>query len=345
MVTFTDVWNIEYVARFTYHSLFILTQDMLFPIRISDPHPVHRSRTHAMAVSLGLSWSALLLTLILGLCQESESASYQVSPTQSQQCSGTQHCTTLSGLSPLSPTKDVNVMLMILSGNHSLNTNLSFSNLINFTMYSESMVTIVCEPSVLISIESIERVFIQKLIFIGCGGNLVRNIDNFILQDITFEGRNDSGTALTVIDTAGKIINCTFMQNQCGTAIDGVRTLILLTTDISWFLVGDVTGVIRISSALISSYSNITISGTTFEDNKAETGGDIFTENSSRISIFNSTFTGEGLMTDTDEEAPFGGAIFSYEGEYLIQDCHFRYKNATVGGAIVSSLSTFTISN
>ena len=168
-----------------------------------------------MALSLRLSWSALLLTLIfLGLCQKSESASYQVSPTQSQRCSGTQRCITLSGLSTLSPTKDVNVMLMILPGNHSLNTNLSFSNLINFTMYSESMATVICEPSVLISIESIERVFIQKLIFIGCGGNLVRSIDNFILQDITFKGHNDSGTALTVIDTAGKIIDCTFKQTS-----------------------------------------------------------------------------------------------------------------------------------
>ena len=66
----------------------------------------------------------------------------------------------------------------------------------------------------LISIESIEQVFIQKLIFIGCGGNLVRNVDNLILQETTFEGRNDSGTALTVIDTAGKIIDCTFKQTS-----------------------------------------------------------------------------------------------------------------------------------
>ena len=286
----------------------------------------------------------MLILIFLGLCQKSEGASYQIKYTQNQQCSGMQNCTTLSELATLSPSNDANMTLLMLPGNHSLNVNLSFSNLINLTMYSESSTTIVCEPSVLVTFENIEWVFIQNIVFIGCGGNLVRNVDDFILRDTTFEGRDDSGTALTVINTAAKITDCTFVRNQFGTAIDGVRALILLTTDINWFLVGDVTGVIRIGGALISSYSNISISGTTFEDNKAETGGDIFTENSSKISIFNSTFTGEGLMTGI-KEAPFGGAIFSHEGEFLIQDCHFRHKNATVGGAVVSSLSTFTINN
>jgi predicted outer membrane repeat protein len=214
-------------------------------------------------------------------------------------------------------------------------------------MYSESSATVIlCKSTVRVSFENIERVFIRNIIFIGCGGNVVKDIDNFTLQETTFEGRDDSETALTLMNTAAKIIDCTFARNQFGTAIDGVRALILLTTDINWFLVGDVTGVIRIGGALISSYSNITINGTTFEDNKAETGGDIFTENSSKISIFNSTFTGDGLMTDRDaKEAPFAGAIFSLEGEFLIEDCRFRRKNATVGGAIVSALSTFTIIN
>ena len=258
-----------------------------------------------------------------------------------------QNCTTLSELATLSPRNDVNMMsLMMQPGNHSLNVNLSFSNLISLMMYSGSSAVIICEPTVRVSFDNIERVFIWNVTFVGCGGTLVRNVDDFTLQGTMFEGHKNSETALTLINTAANIINCTFARNQFGTAIDGVRALILLTTDINWFLVGDVTGVIRIGGALISSYSNITINGTTFEDNKAETGGDIFTENSSRIAIFNSTFTGEGLMTDGDtEEAPFAGAIFSHDGEFLIQDCYFRRKNATVGGAVVSSLSTFTINN
>ena len=289
-----------------------------------------------------LSSGLILILIFLGLCQRSESASYQIKYTQSQQCSGIQRCITLSELPTLN--SDVNMTLVMLPGNHSLNVNLSFSNSINFTMYSESLATVTCESSVFLSFENIERVYIQNINFIGCGGNLARNIDDFVLQETTFEGRDDSGTALTVINTTAKIIDCNFVRNQFGTAIDGVRSLILLTTDINWFLVGDVTGVIRIGGALIASYSNISINGTMFEDNKAETGGDIFTENFSRISIFNSTFTGEGLTTGL-EEAPFGGAIFSHEGEFIIKNSHFSYKNATVGGAVVSSLSTFTINN
>ena len=321
---------------------------LIFYIEYTVPkgHSLYtRVRVQSKMTILRLITSALMLILIfLGLCRKSESASYQIKCTQNQQCSGMQNCTTLSELAILSPRNDINMTLLLLPGNHSLNVNLSFSNLINFTMYSESSATVICEPSVLVTFENIERVFIRNIIFIGCGENLVSNVDDFILQETTLEGRDDSGTALTVINTAAKIIDCTFVRNQFGTAIDGVRALILLTTDINWFLVGDVTGVVRIGGALISSYSNISISGTTFEDNKAETGGDIFTENSSRISIFNSTFTGDGLMTGL-EEAPFGGAIFSHDGEFVIQDCHFRHKNATVGGAVVSSLSTFMINN
>ena len=282
-----------------------------------------------------------LILITLGLCQRSESVRYQIKYTQSQRCS-MQKCITLSELASLSPSDNVNMTLIMLPGNHSLNMNLSFSDLINFTVYSESLATVVCGSSVLMSFENIERIYIQNMVFVGCGGNLITNIDEFILQKTTFEGRNNSGTTLTMINSTAKIIDCHFVRNQFGTAIDGVRSLILLTTDINWFLVGDVTGVIRIGGALISSFSNISINGTTFENNRAETGGDIFTENSSRISIFNSNFTGEGLTTEI-KEAPFGGTIFSHEGDFIIQDCHFRNKNATVGGAIVSSLSTFTI--
>ena len=289
--------------------------------------------------------SLISISMMLGLCQRSESVSYQIKYTQNQPCSGMHTCVTLLELAALSPSMDVNTTLMMLPGNHSLIANLSFSNLINFTIFSESLTKITCESSVFLSFDNIEWVFIQNIFFVGCGGNLVRNVDNFILQGTTFEGHDNSlGTALTVINTTAKIIDCTFAQNQYGTAVDGVRSLILLTTDINWFLVDDVTGIIRIGGALISSYSNISINGTTFEDNKAETGGDIFTEDSSRISIFNSTFTGEGLMAGV-KIAPFGGAIFSHEGNFLIQECHFRNKNATVGGAIVSSLSRFTINN
>ena len=236
-----------------------------------------------------------------------------------------------------------NTTIILLPGRHSLNRNLTFSNLFNVKMLSsESTASVVCESSSFINFENIERVTIQNVHFVGCGGNLVKNVDDFIVRETTFEGQDGSGTALTIINSTAEILKCTFVRNQFGTIMEGVRSLRIITSDINWFLVGDVTGIVRVGGAMISSFSNVSITSSNFEDNDAEIGGDIFTEDFSKISVMSSNFTGEGLEAFT-KEAPFGGAIFSHEGSFSIVDCQFRNKNATVGGGIMSSLSTFTI--
>ena len=42
---------------------------------------------------------------------------------------------------------------------------------------------------------------ITNLEFIGCGGNLVDEVKEFVVQDTTFKGQEDSGTALELIET------------------------------------------------------------------------------------------------------------------------------------------------
>ena len=287
----------------------------------------------------------ILIWFQLGLFHESTaSAVYYMTPSLTKHCS-METCLTLSefaGRSDLS--NETNITIALLPGKHKIDRNLSFSNLIDLKVYSESNATVVCVLSSFLSFENIERVYIQNVNFVGCGGNLVKNIDDFILREITFEGKGKSGTALTIINTTADIVDCTFARNQFGTVMESVRSLRIILSDINWFLVGDVTGIVQVGGAIISTFSNISITGSNFEDNHAEIGGDIFTEDFSRISIFNSSFTGEGLMTVT-KEAPFGGAIFSHEGSFSIIDCQFIGKNATVGGGIMSSLSTFRINS
>ena len=288
---------------------------------------------------------SLPILLFLGLFHGSNTNTvHYLAPSSSQRCP-IQNCQNLSEFSE-NANNDNNTTIVLLPGKHSMVQNLSFSNLVDLKLYSltNSSATIECTSSSFLSFENIQRVCIHNVNFIGCGGNLVRNVEEFILQETTFEGQRNSRTALTLINTTVDIIDCAFVRNQFGTVMEGVRSLRIITNDINWFLVGDVTGVVQVGGAMISSYSNISISGSRFEDNRAEIGGDVFTEDFSRIFIFNSTFSGEGIEGFT-EEAPFGGAIFSHEGIFMIMGCQFKNKNTTVGGGIMSSLSNFTIYN
>jgi predicted outer membrane repeat protein len=289
-----------------------------------------------------------LMLVFLGLFHESsENVIYYLTPSSSQRCPE-KNCQHLSEFSANVSNDDDNITIVLIPGKHSLNQNLSLSNLISLSLYSltDSSATIECASSGFISFEDIERVYIHNVNFVGCGGNLVKNVDEFILQETTFEGVRNSGTALTIMNTTADIIDCTFVRNQFGTVMEGVRSLRIITSDINWFLVGDVTGIVRVGGAIISSFSNISISGSNFEDNRADIGGDIFTEDFSQISIFNSNFSGEGIDSgEFIEEAPFGGAIFSHEGDFTITECQFRNKNTTVGGGIMSSLSNFMIND
>ena len=298
---------------------------------------IHRGMAH-MKPNLTL---CLLLT-IFGVSETAESKVYYIQPPGRERCP--QPCVTLSNFS-FDHMRHDNVTMIMLQGNpHSLDVNISFTDLTQVEILSNSSVTVSCASSSHLSFKSLERLYIKNLLFVGCGGNIIKNVGTFVIEEAMFKGKRTSGTSLTLVNTTAEIRNCAFVGNQFGTVKRSVRTLIQLTTDINWFLVGDVTGIIRVGGALITSFSNVSISNCTFSNNRAEVGGDIFTEDASRISIFNSTFSEDGLLKDNGEP-PFGGSIFAFEGEYLVEGSVFLNKQATVGGAIITSLSNFTVNN
>ena len=48
-------------------------------------------------------------------------------------------------------------------------------------------------------------IHITSLEFIGCGGNQVENVDEFVLKDTKFKGQESNGPALEFIKTTAKI--------------------------------------------------------------------------------------------------------------------------------------------
>ena len=284
-----------------------------------------------------------MILILLGLTQTGKSATYYIKPSGSDFCpTNDQTCLTLSEFAA-DDSDTTNITLILLPGNHSLITNLSFSNLANLRMYSEDVnATVMCDLSSRFSFESIERVSIERVSFIGCGNDFVRNVDEFVLRETTFKGLSGTGTSLTLINSTAEVVNCTFVGNQFGTIMDSIESLRVITTNIAWLIIRNVTGVVRVGGTLISIRSNISISHSRFENNTAEIGGDIYAEEDSNISIFNSTFTGNGPQP-ASKESPFGGAIYSHQSSFSILDCHFHKKHATEGASMMSSSSNVTI--
>ena len=287
---------------------------------------------------------SFIVLISLGLTSSGECVIYHITPAENESCSiGEQPCLSLSAFAATDLNNSKNITLIMLPGSHNLVMNISILNLQSFEMYANDFnVTITCELSSYLSLESVELVSIRRVTFIGCGNGLMRNVDQIVIQETKFEGLDGTGTSLTLIDSTAEIVDCTFVGNQFGTVVESVESLNLITTSLPWLIVRNVTGVVRVGGALISTRSNVSISHSRFENNTAEIGGDIYAEEGSKTSIFNSTFTGDGPQPFS-EETPFGGAIFTHQNTLSVIDCRFHKKHATVGTSVMSSLSVVTI--
>ena len=193
-----------------------------------------------------------VMFITLGLLHESsESPIYFVTPSSSQRCPK-QNCQNLSEFSSNVSNDDDNMTIVLIPGRHRLNENFSLSKLVSLNLYSltDSSAVIACTSSAFLSFENIERVYIHNVNFVGCGGNLVKNVKEFILQKTIFKGHGNSGTALTLVNTTAEIIDCTFVRNQFGTVMEDVRSLQVIISDINWFLVGNVTGIVQVGGVL-----------------------------------------------------------------------------------------------
>ena len=93
---------------------------------------------------------------------------------------------------------------MILSGTHTLTTDLSISNIKNFFMLTNSTsdgthCIVSCQYQVSFNFENMAELWIKGLMFIGCGNNTFLSVRNFTIKNSTFQGQNSSGTVLDII--------------------------------------------------------------------------------------------------------------------------------------------------
>ena len=221
--------------------------------------------------------------------------------------------------------------LVFLPGTHYLTTvNLVLSNVENFTMKSDnSTAQIKCASDSHIYFSQSQCIHITNLEFIGCGGNQVKHVEELVVEYTTFEGEENSGTALELIETTARIFNSIFSLNRkgsyrhCPVYFDPKQYSCL----VDGFIGG----------AIIATNSTVDISQSKFKDNgAADYGGAIFTKQKSIIRMSSNVF-----INNTSD---FGGALFLYNSAITINASIFQNNRASTSGGVLSPFSsTITI--
>ena len=143
-----------------------------------------------------------LLTLLAVLCSLNGVIGevYYITVNSNDLCTVQPHCLTLSQFAANSSRylHSDNTTLIFLSGTHHLsNVNLTLSNMKNFTMKSENSAALIkCTNDSSMHFSQSQSIYITDLKFIGCGGNQITQVKEFLVTDTTFEGQENSGTAL-----------------------------------------------------------------------------------------------------------------------------------------------------
>ena len=106
---------------------------------------------------------------------------------------------------------ETNISLSFLPGNHSLDRELSLSHADNFSMTKDiggnGTVFVECgSQSGRFNISETTFTMIKDLHFIGCGGNRVSQVEQFIVEDTIFEGMEGRGTALMLNEVTDAIV-------------------------------------------------------------------------------------------------------------------------------------------
>ena len=218
----------------------------------------------------------------------------------------------------------------------------------DFVMKSEDAIAqIQCTGNLHIQFSQSQCIHITRLEFIGCGGNQIKHVEEFVAHEVKFKNQRNSGTALELIGTTAKIINSTFISNE---------SCVIFDAENSCNRDGFVGG------ALIATNSTINIIQNRFEGYEANFGGAIFAEQRSTIEMSGNAFVNNNAIhhggvlysnssTVTirasefheNNAARWGGVMYSYSSIITIEANKFHFNSANWGGALDSYNSTITI--
>ena len=237
-----------------------------------------------------------------------------------------------------------NVTLIILPGNHRLDSTIVVSSISKFFMLSNlSLLSIItCEHNESFIFDNIGRVLMHGLTFVGCGNSAIISVNQLTVQHCSFLGRrNCSGTALEIIETNATIVNTSFVSNTMGSHRGPIGILEYRNKQ------GETDDIVSVyafvGGAIIATQSDVTVTGSTFEQNHAEIGGAIFSNQGSNITVMNCTFADNHVCSKGRSKLYFGGVLYYENGfknigesteQVVILNCEFDNNSAAHGGVV-----------
>ena len=249
------------------------------------------------------SWPWIgLFSLLLAVIIQVKSSTYYISPS-----SDNGWYPNISYLSEvLINVTDLNMSLILRSGNHSLASDFTITHIKNFSLKSYSPVKINCGVSVRLRFNFTAYVHIQGITFNGCLDTEIRSVDKFIIENSTFLAVSPllyGGQALVVASS----------------------TVIITKSHFTSFHPGKQHG-----GAIYSSNSSVFISQSMFMNNSAHYGG-VFYCQDSKIWIKNTSFAGNsarrGGVLYSKKKATEATEINSTLHEYLKSWIHNNDSN------------------
>ena len=285
----------------------------------------------------------LLLIVVcfgIGLCE----SVYQINISSNQTCPN-DYCFTLpqfvNDFTNLSY-GEYNITLVFLPGNHTLPSQLLFQDFTMVSLFSQFDISsnstesvIICDDSGRFEFLNVSTVQVSRLTFIGCTGNSVEDVNQFLLKDSNFIGRQGkNGTALKIYHTSAVIVKSSFSHYDGGT-YGTYRCYRNILDEIR----------VTAGSAIFMRSSNATIELSRFEGNRAEIGGAIHTSDSDTLTIINSTFVDNNAVLPHTDYINFcsnagGGALYARDTKNVtLIDSNFTENYSQFDGGAVRAFS------
>ena len=256
---------------------------------------------------------------------------------------------------------ETNVSLSFLPGNHCLDRELSLSHADHFSMTKDiggnGTVFVECDSqSGRFSISGTTFAMIKDLYFIGCGGNRVSQVEQFIVEDNTFQGVEGRGTAIVLNDvTTASIAKCSFLSNTHSNTFEHHDISSFTTAQaILGYVYQKRNPSLTVGGALYMAFSNVLIVSSKFMNNTAEIGGALFAHNSS-LHIVGSTYSYNkasfgGVMTTSESSVNmdnstlcgniaenYGGVMTTYKDSFSISGTTFTNNRAGVDSGVMET--------
>ena len=269
-------------------------------------------------------WTAVIMFIGIKNCQSVEVYYTVSSSSHSVTCPLNVSCLTLQDFASISGKLPKNSHLILLQGNHSLDTDLSLSridtlSLVSDTISNSLMVSVTCNSLAKFQLREVTTVTISGIKFVNCVDNYLYAVKNFTIVDSIF----------TLSDNSRQIVGTGFIMIT--TNFHARRVLFTLFQGQQWQMYQKLNEehVISGGALIISSYSNATIFDCEFTENTAAIGGAIFVEYSSIVNITKCNFS-ENMVNCSGISCGCGGVLFSNSGSKVVV-IDSIFANNTVG--------------